>query len=118
MKKIFFLISLIFLLVFMGCSSEQKSKKIIGKWKTVHNQNDSQIIFYISDSTILTEFWFDDGIKKIQYSYKIAEETDSSMIIRTNNYFNIITMDTVTFDSSRISISTQDGSRLNLYKLE
>jgi hypothetical protein len=118
MKKILILFTLVFFLFFLGCSSEHKNKKIVGKWKTIHNQNNSQIIFYISDSTILTEFWFDEGIKKIQYSYKIAEETDSSLIIQTKNYFNIFTMDTISFDSSKISYSTQDGTKLNLFKLE
>jgi hypothetical protein len=118
MRNIFITVMVICLFILISCSSEHKGKKIIGKWKTVNNQNNSQIVLYITDSTILTEFWFDEGIKKIQYSYTIAEETDSSLIIRTKNYFNIFNMDTIYLDSSRISFATQDGTKFDLSKLE
>ncbi len=116
MKKLFLLSIILISLLFLNCSGEKKGNKIVGKWKTIDNRNNSEIVMDITDSTILTEFWFDEGIKKIQYRYTVEEEQDSSMIIRTQNIFNQVTFDTIYFNSGIIRFCTQDGSEFSLSK--
>lgn len=116
MKKIIFILFLSLLII--NCSSEKKSKNIVGKWETINNQNNSKIKMSITDSTILAEFWFDEGIKKIQYKYSIMEERDSSLIIKTTNYFKIESYDTILLNYPLITFSPQDGEKFILRKVE
>ena len=118
MSKKFILI-IVPLLVLSGCFLFSKpNKKIMGKWKSIDNRNDSQIVFYISDTTIVTEFWFDDGVKKIEYTYRVLESSRSSLLIETKNYYNILQIDTIYYTGSSICIAPQDGSRIDCFKLE
>ncbi|HEY9188911.1 MAG TPA: hypothetical protein VIR55_13540 [Ignavibacteria bacterium] len=116
MKSFF---SVLFLsLLIINCSSEKKSKSIIGNWVTVNNVNNSKIKMSITDSTILAEFWFDEGIKKIQYKYIIEEEKDSSLIIKTTNYFKIESYDTILLNLPLITFSPQGGEKIILRKMD
>jgi len=116
-KKIFLIILPI--LILSGCFLFDKpNKKIIGKWKTIDNRNNSQIVFYIADTTIVAEFWFDEGIKKVEYTYQVLEDKNSSLIIETKNYYKITQIDTIYYNGSNISVAPQNGNRIDCFKLE
>jgi uncharacterized membrane protein len=118
MSKKFILVIVPFLIL-SGCFLFDKpNKKIIGKWKSIDNRNNSQIVFYIADTTIVTEFWFDDGLKKIEFTYQVLESSRSSLIIETKNYYNISQIDTIYYIEAGICIAPQDGSRIDCLKLE
>ena len=118
MSKKFILI-IVPLLILSGCFLFSKSnKKIIGKWKSIDNRNNTQIVFDIADTTIVTEFWFDDGLKKIEFTYHVLESSGSSLIIETKNYYNILQIDTIYYSDSSICIAPQDGSRIDCFRLE
>jgi uncharacterized membrane protein len=118
MSRKFFLI-IVPLLILSGCFLFDKpNKKIIGKWKTIDNRNNSQMVFYIADTTILAEFWFDGGIKKTQYTYTVLEDSKSSLIIETKNYYKISQIDTIYINDLSICIAPQDGNRIDCFKIE
>jgi hypothetical protein len=117
MKKIRKSLIYILFLLLAGCSHKIKPKDIQGQWETNNDlKNKSKIIFYIADSTILTEFYFHDGIKKVQFKYKIRENKDNLFIITTINPFGKMEKDTIVYLDSLIMISTEESKNLYLKK--
>jgi hypothetical protein len=119
MKKNSLYLFFLILIFFAACSNKIKPTDIHGQWMTTNNPvRDSKIIFYIADSTMLSEFYFHDGIKKVQFKYKIKEIKDNIFILETTNPFGKIEEDSIVYMDSLIKISTEETKSLYLMKIK
>jgi hypothetical protein len=102
-----------------SCDADKiDAKKIKGKWKTIGDVRNSQIVFTIADSTIITEFFWDNGIKKTLLEYKIKEKKRNYLIIESKNTFGLSKVDTFSFEHSLLKINTNIGKTLFLEKIK
>jgi hypothetical protein len=113
-----YLIFLILIFNLFSCDSDKiDAKKIKGKWQTIGDVKNSQITFTIGDSTIITEFFWDNGIKKTLFDYKIKEKKRTYLLIESKNTFGLSKIDTFSFDHSLLKINTNIGKTLFLEKI-
>jgi hypothetical protein len=107
------------LLTSFSCDSNKiDPTKIKGKWKTISNVKNSEIFFTIADSTILTEFYWDNGIKKVMYEYKIKEKKRNYLLVESKNTFGLTGIDTFVMENSNLRINTNIGKTLILEKIK
>jgi hypothetical protein len=115
MNILIFCIAVFSTFILYNCSSKIDEKKILGNWRTFdNNANNTEIKFCILDSNILTEFYFENGIKRMMFKYKILKAKRDHLIIQTINPSSVINIDTLRLENDILSFSTDEGKLLYL----